>query len=64
MKVCLIKATQLERELEKAKYIKVGLKSKFEKLDHILAGPVRFANDNSGLRYDKFGASPSNSKTK
>ncbi|KAM7500532.1 hypothetical protein LguiA_024946 [Lonicera macranthoides] len=58
-----LKVTQLERELDKAKFIKVDLKNRSKKLTHMLTGPIRFSNDKSGLDFDKF-ASNSNFKKK
>lgn len=59
-----LKATQLKREIKNVKHVKVDLESRSEKLDHILSGLVRFANENGGLGYDKFGGSSSNFKAK
>lgn len=45
------------------RHIKIGLKNRSKKLDHILAGPVRFAKDKNGLGYNESAASTSKTKT-
>ena len=57
-----LKVTQLEREHDKAKFVKVDLENRSEKLAQILADPIRFSNDKSGLGFDRFAPSTSYSK--